>query len=388
MGMGLQAAYAGQALHDSFEKLLAERRKQRLDERDYADKQRDYADTQRQQQFDNDLRLRDADDRRRHNDESRAALADRREANADLRRQNAATRLESGLAVGDVLDPTALDTLRGAGRGSNIEHQSATLPSTQHTGFIRTGLTGPQGGAIRTTSYAGNPEQDLYRGTRQQRVSRQLIESLPAGSRERLALEYQEATGNNAPASFLPAPQRDPTPHYQLQPLYDESGRPSGGLSFNQLTGEARPITLPGNLRAPGRGQGDDPELPRGVQQYLLQLRSKYPSYNDAVSELARAMPPILQAHPSFNTVKAGNALRQLFTGADSFSAGGNVGPVLEGDPSGGRGAPPPARPTVSTRGGRPAPIQSGQIAVLKDGRRVRITQTNPDGTFEYEEIP
>jgi hypothetical protein len=63
----------------------------------------------------------------------------------------------------------------------------------------------------------------------------------------------------------------------------------------------------------------DDPSFPRGVQSYILQLRTKHPSFESAAGELSRQLATLHASHPTLSPQKAVNALRQLFTG----SAGG-----------------------------------------------------------------
>lgn len=298
-----------------------------------------------QQEFNNLLRRQEHDQRVKHQDASLASLADERAANADLRRQTSADKLSQVLTPGDVVDPTQVDLLTGTGRGSLLEHQTAVLPSRQFQGALLTGPGGPTPttGSLRTITNPGHPEQVTYRGTRSQREMQALLDRFPEGSRERAVLDYENATGRNAPSIFMPPPQREPTPHFQLQPIYDENGRPSGAIRVNTLTGEATPVEVGGNLRPPARGQVDDPQLPRGVSTYLMDLRSKYGSYDEALQELNRALPAIQQAHPRFDPVTGGNALRQLFSqpgGGSVFLGSGNI---LGGEPPSG-GAPSASR--------------------------------------------
>jgi hypothetical protein len=59
----------------------------------------------------------------------------------------------------------------------------------------------------------------------------------------------------------------------------------------------------------------DDPSLPRGVQDYLLKLRSKYDLFEEAAAELAQAAPELRSAHPSLDSAKALNTLRAQYGG-------------------------------------------------------------------------
>lgn len=350
MGIGLGSAYGVAGGYAALDDILAQRIAAQK-----------YADAQKQQAFENRFKLDDAAQRRKYQDAQLASFAEQRAATGDLQRQTAADKLSDDLMPGDVLDSKQREMLGAAGRGSLMAQQSATLPSRQYAGFLRSGpqSSAPAGGVLRSVSLPGNPDQTIYRGTRAQRATQSMVDSFPENSRERGVLQYEAATGRNAPSIFMPAPPKEPTPHYQLQPLYDENGRPNGAISFDQLTGKSSPVDVGGNLRAPGRGQADDPELPRGVSNYLVQLRTKYQDYQQAMGELGRAIPQIQQAHPSFNGVKAANALRQLFgqpTGANSL-AGLLGGSLLDGEGGSGdqfdAGAPPAA---PAGRGGGAGP--------------------------------
>ena len=318
--------------------------------------------------------------RRAYQTESLAGLRDQREANADLRRQNAAHRLVQDLAPGDVLDPTAAETLRGGNLGALVDRQEATLPSRQMGGFLRTGKTAPTGGFIRSVTREGNPERDLFRGTPAQRKAQQqqdelrrLVDSLPEGP-EKTALRFQLATGgDNPPAALLP---RQPTSRYSLHTTYDETGSPTGAVRFNAITGEAEPVDVGGSLRAPGRGQ-----LPMRVQNYLLQLRSQHPQFEDAQAELSR----VLANAPgeTFDRIAASNQLRQLYSqpsGFDPFEQFVRQLGITGGSPSG-----TPASQDTPPSGAAAAPYQPGQRVTLRDGRTVTITRVLPDGTFEIE---
>lgn len=346
--------------------------------------------------------------RRQQQAESIAGLREQREANSELRRQNAAHSLGGDLSIGDELDSTQAGTLRAGNMGSNVRHDTATLPSTQYGGAAAMPGAGDAsfpttkagGGFLTTRSNAGNAERDVYRGTPGQRKSQQqteglqrLIQRLPAGSRERQALEYQLSTGENAPAAMWPKEPTTPTPRYSMHQTYDESGMPGAAVRFNSLDGSATPIDLPGgsSIRGGKRPGADDPALPRGVQNYLMQLQSKYPSHGEAMAELQRAIPSIQEAHPSFSAVKAASALRGIYgqpSGSDSY---GGYGPNVGGGPSilggdapmqagaaGGRAAAGPAKPKASA-------YTAGQSVRLKDGSVVRVKSVNPDGSIEIE---
>lgn len=351
MGLGYGGSYGLAAVKDELLRLVAERK------RDAAIKQQ-----LQQQDFENQLRRESAEHQRRYQDAQLASLAEQRDANADLRRQNAAHQLEGDLTIGDPLDATASGTLRAAGRGGNIEQREAHLPSTQYTGFVRTaGAPNPAGGSIRT-SLPGDPAGEVYRGNPAQRQARQqqdtvarLIQSLPPGSRERLVLEYEQATGKNAPSIFMPTPPREPTPRYSLHPTFDDEGRQIGAVRFNAVTGDASPAELPGGfLRTPG-GARTTTRLPARVQGFLMDLRARHATFNDAFQELQR----VLANAPdeASDRLAASTALRSLY--AQPTGQGSELDQLLRdgGDLSSGNQFLPEAPPV-----GRGAP-RSGAVS-------------------------
>jgi hypothetical protein len=60
----------------------------------------------------------------------------------------------------------------------------------------------------------------------------------------------------------------------------------------------------------------DDPALPRGVQDYLVDLVGKHSSYKAATAELSREMNGLRRAHPRLSSGKAAAFLHRQFTGA------------------------------------------------------------------------
>jgi hypothetical protein len=357
--LGLEAVYGLSALEQLKERV----RKQVQD--------------QEQQRFENTLRMRDlalreseGAQRARYQDAQLLGLNDQREANADLRRQRTADDLEKTRTIGDVLDPSQVKALRAANRGNDVEHQTATLPSTQYAGFATTPAAGtPTAGVLRRAELPGNPEQDVYRGNAAQRESAQqklfigkIIRALPENSRERLALEYRQATGANPPAGVFEP--REPTPHYQFMPTYDDSGNPNGVVAGNTLTGAMTPASVPGGASIRPPKDIDNPALPRGVQDYLVKLRSDYgDDLRSAEAEFSRALPSLRAAHPRLDSASAILRLRQMFGTAPGASplaivAGGMLNlSAQSGTPvPGGRGAAAPRTPVAA---GRPA---SGQL--------------------------
>jgi hypothetical protein len=109
----------------------------------------------------------------------------------------------------------------------------------------------------------------------------------------------------------------------------------------------SRPVrTTAGNLRL----LQDDPSFPRGVQAYMLQLRTKHPSFESAAGELSRQLGSLQATHPNLSPQKAVNALRQLFTGAggagsDEDAVSSAVQDAMSGVMAGGSSSSGPASP-------------------------------------------
>jgi hypothetical protein len=206
---------------------------------------------------------------------------------------------------------------------------------------------------------------------------------LTPGSRERQALEYENATGRSAPASMMPAPPHEPTPHYQPVASYDDQGNPNGAYSFNTLTGTAVPLGMGGNnMRPPTKGHGDDPAFPNGVKDWLMAVRNETPDYQSAVRKVAGTMPQLRAQHPRIDPIKVDQGLRLIYgqptnTGSGfSFTPGANV-PPSGGAPQGRGGAAPKPK-------GPPA-YQRGQTLQLRDGSTATVIGVNPDGSLQVQ---
>jgi hypothetical protein len=115
-GLGLVGAFGVRGGAEALENWKASRR---------ADEQLD--EMIRARMADDELRRQQLEQQRKYQEEQTAGLREQREANAELRRQNLADKLSEDLTPGDTIDGTQRGILAGAGRGSLIEHQSATL---------------------------------------------------------------------------------------------------------------------------------------------------------------------------------------------------------------------------------------------------------------------
>ncbi len=293
---------------------------------------------------------------------NREAQQEQSDQVAAQRRQTVAHTLASDLAPEDALDPQQVATLRAGNLGSNVEHQPMTLPSRAITGYATTPERGkPSTGFLRTVQQPGQGERDVYRGTptqrhtqEQQRQLQQWISQLPADSPQRMALEYQAMTGNNPPAALFPRAPTAPTARYSAHPMFDETGNQTGIGAFNNITGDMRPVNSGGGfLRSPGGGASSR-QLPGRVENFLMQLRSKHPRYDEAMAELA----PILAnaQGETFSHLAAATALRQLYAqpAGNDPSSGLDVASILgTGGRSSGSG---PSRPTTPSS----APASTG----------------------------
>lgn len=294
----------------------------------------------------------------------------------DAAQQKAATEantLGDQLPPGLILspsDPAAAMMQRGGRAG--LLTRNTTLPSTQITGTDLGNLTA-------TPRPSDNVVQSFTKEASQKQIDTNTDNARQAAKDANdLGLRWYEASQRNS---------HEPTPHYSIQPMYDEAGRPTGAIRFNTLTGEAGPIDLPagGFLRAapPRRtAAADDPAFPNGVKDYAFQLRSRYTTLPPALTELQQAWPSIRAAHPNADATKAVTALRQMYAepaGSNSIAAllGGSAG---EGAPSNTLLATPrpPSAPAA-------AGYHVGQRVQLRDGRTVTIAGVNPDGSYRVQ---
>ncbi len=151
MGIGLSGAFGVAGAYDSLDQILASRVAAQK-----------YADQQRQQAIENQLRERQF----QSNEELKRAQLDatmhsQQAAEAD-RQTGLANTLGEQIPAGTVIAPTdpAVGMLRSGGRGSLLQHQTASLGSTQLSGF--SGIPGqapPAGAGLLRTQNAGHPEQ-------------------------------------------------------------------------------------------------------------------------------------------------------------------------------------------------------------------------------------
>jgi len=136
----------------------------------------------------------------------------------------------------------------------------------------------------------------------------------------------------------------------------------------------------------------DDPTIPRGVQDYLVQLRTKHPTFEAAAGELSSLLPKLRADHPSLSSTKALNALRQSFTGGgaaddniDALAREAAQG-VVTGAPTGGRGggsaraaAPGPA--SAMTRSAAHHTVTVAELTALAAKRGTTLEQETARAT-------
>lgn len=347
--LGLEQAYS----NDAFYQLLAQRRAESLQNAIFAE-------TQRKNQADEALRQQQIESA---TELKRQAELDRQQRDSELsdtRNENATTRAVNVMPRGAVVTPTDYGRFSKYGYGSLFQPQDAqpALPD-DFQGPLPDGQTrSAMPGGFR---FMGTANQDL--ADERAQTQRQI-----AAERAQAAATRQ-ADLNDYRNSLLDIRERN------LERL---------GGQFDQTHPQ------------------DDPQFPNGVKNYVVQLRAKYG--NDLASaeqEFGRAMPDLSAAHPNLDATRALNTLRQSFGAAPGASkldqvlqdlgvgriGGGslasNAPRIMTG---GGRAASPTGAPSS---GGslRAASVQPNQIVTLKNGQRVRVSKTYPDGTFDYDPV-
>lgn len=162
-----------------------------------------------------DLRRQQFEQQAKYQNELMAQNAETRAANIEKTRLAGAEKTaEDTLGVGDVVGPQAKASIANTPYADLVKTQGPTLPASDVLNRPTLSVRGRM-----VPSSAGNEQpQDWWSGTPKQRegeeqktVRGRLIASLPAGSRERLALEYEQGTGKNPPAGMF-----DPKPSTQL----------------------------------------------------------------------------------------------------------------------------------------------------------------------------
>lgn len=156
---------------------------------------------------------------------------------------------------------------------------------------------------------------------------------------------------------------------WQRRQDYSNAHRPSAGEAS---TG-----------RAIARLRMDDPSLPRGVQDYLVQLRTKYPSFDAAAGEFSGALDSLRSAHPSLSSTKALTALRQQYSGGGNANTGDDeLDALVSAVMNGAEGAPVAGGGRASGPGAAPAPARIRTAAPAGGGQ-----PAGPKGTVSLAEL-
>lgn len=218
-GLGLEGAFGAGGAADALKEILRERftREQAL--RDQARQDQELS-----------LRQSEAAQRAKIGDATLQSLSDERAARTAATQSGEASKILAPLAPNDVIDPSAMPIIRAGNQMSLVNHQAAQ-PA------MGAGFEGPMPAG---QTAAAMPEQDTYKGSDKQRSDEErkqivgrLIASMPAGSRERNALEYEQGTGRNAPAGMFEPKPRNPLP------VHDTA---TGLMRPNEATGVMEPV--------------------------------------------------------------------------------------------------------------------------------------------------
>lgn len=120
---------------------------------------------------------------------------------------------------------------------------------------------------------------------------------------------------------------------------------------------------------------GDDPALPAGVSDYLVKLRDKYPTYEEAAGEFADALGKLRGEHPRLSSGKALDQLRRSF-----ISTGRNQLDTLIAEAmSGGDAQPTTSRADQGAR--RPRTNAAAQANDLEERARQVLERAGYDSS-------
>jgi hypothetical protein len=290
---------------------------------------------------DRDQRDRLALDRDRFNADAQVRaenakyLNEQREASAALRNQQRADRLTTSLVPGSQLDTGAVDALKSGDLGSLIRHEASQLPSTAIAGQLAPGGVGRpmRIKGLAQTANAGHDERDVYMGTSaQQQVQQQRDElqrlvndpNTPEQVRQYLTVAAASPNRGSLPGAMFQSPDQ---PVYQLgaDGVLRQAGTVPRGA---RVTNAPRP---PAGRLAAG---ADNPQIPRGAQQYALDIASKHGGdYNAALTEANQYL-STQQDHPSLSPQKFIAAVQSAMRRPAGARGGGQPLPRVFGGPA------------------------------------------------------
>lgn len=107
----------------------------------------------------------------------------------------------------------------------------------------------------------------------------------------------------------------------------------------------------------------DNPAFPKGVADYVRKLKGKYETYEEAAAELDTAMAELVADHPNMNESQVRDELAKAFG---------------------------VRRKQTAAKRPKRTDVEVGKIAVLKDGRKIRIKAVDPQTgqITDYEPVP
>lgn len=315
------------------------------------DREREQQESSRQQQADN-----------------AKYLNEQRQAMADLRNQQRADRLTTSLVPGSQLDAGAVDALKSGDLGSLVRHEASQLPSTAISGVLRpNGTNSPlRIVGLAKTANAGHDERDIYQGTAAQQQAQQqraelqrVIEDPDTPGQVRQYLKVAGASPNKGslPSSLFQSPDQ---PVYQLgaDGVLRQAGTVPRGA---RVTNAPRPTTA----RLAG---ADNPQIPRGAQQFAIDIANKHGGdYNAALAEANQYL-STQQDHPSLSPQKFIAAVQSAMRRPSGTAhGGGQQMPRVFGGSSvaAGGAAPGAAGGTVKMRApdGTVSEVSADQVA-------------------------
>lgn len=281
--LGLPGAYGAAGAADALRQILTDRIAAQERARLAMEHDRDF-----------NLRQQEFDQRTQEHNANMQSLADQRTAAAAENRLKLAQGVATSRDIGDSLTPDAVSTLKAGGLDL-ARHEDATLPSTQMGGWgSLPGGNAPVRGRLVAAASPSAPARDVYTGTAVQRTDAarktgmlQLINSLPQGSRERSALEYEQLTGRSAPAGMFEPKAANPLPVHDtarglmrpnaqgiMEPVLDVNGRP--------VMGYHPPTTPPADKLV--KVEHRDPTTGRTVIEWLPQSDVRGRSFEKGAS--------------------------------------------------------------------------------------------------------
>lgn len=229
---------------------------------------------------------------------------DREDAHyAQGRRDDTAAVTASSLSPWQEVDPATADTLAGTPQAGRLSGRR-TLPSRQGAGYISDdGST-----SIATHADPGGDPFNVWRPTAKEQADLNAKQERDTFVKGLPGNVGQAATARSYGMALDPSDFEDPAVVDARKRGAHEIDRKESFEDWQKREDYQR--THP---HAPAETARDNPEFPRGVENYLNDLRTRGTSRDAAETEIARAWPQLLKQHPKLSPLAMSGAIDKFW---------------------------------------------------------------------------